>query len=129
MDRLRSITVGARNDGPWTPGRVRVNGQEGGFITGPATVTWRRRDGAVPVVVFDGDDDSFGNVSVRLVITADGNIVKEVAGIKDEVWAFQDEKDINGGVTFNNLTFDIFAQKPGFQDSMPIRCHATRRNV
>lgn len=73
---LRSFVVGARNDEPWTPGRVRVNGQVGGFISGPATVTWRRRDGGAPAVIFDGDDVSYGDALTRIVLKSGGAVVR-----------------------------------------------------
>lgn len=113
----RSFVVGARNDQPWTPGRVRVNGQEGGAISGAATVTWRRRDGAAPAVVFDGDDMSYGGASTRIVVKAGGVVVKDVAGISGESWAFDDEVEINGGGLFDVFDIEISAQIGGMPDS------------
>lgn len=115
----RSFVVGARNDQPWTPGRVRVNGQEGGFISGAATVTWRKRDGAVPAVVFGGDDVSYGDALARIVVKSGGLVVKEVGGIAGEAWTFDDEPALNGGAWFNNLEFEVLSQKMGFSDAAP----------
>ncbi|WP_243055347.1 phage tail protein [Pseudomonas sp. BP01] len=122
----RSFVVGARNDEPWTPGCVRVNGQEGGFITGPATVTWRRRDGAVPAVVFDGDDVSYGSALTRIVIKSGGVVVKEVAGLDGESWVFDDEQALNDGAWFSNLTFEVSTNKVGFPYSTTVVIVSTR---
>ncbi len=122
----RSFTVGARNDGPWTPGRVRVNGQEGGAITGPATVTWRMRDGAVPAVVFDGDDVSYGGALTRIVVKSGGMVVKEVEGVDAESWAFEDEQALNSGTWFSSLIFEVYSRKAGLPDSAPTVVVATR---
>lgn len=116
---LRSFTVGARNDQPWTPGRVRVNGQGGGVISGPATVTWRRRDGAAPAVVFDEDDVSYGSALTRIVVKSGGVVVKDVAGITGESWTFEDEQELNGGPWLNSLEFEVLSQKLGFSDAAP----------
>ena len=122
----RSFVVGARNDQPWTPGRVRVNGQEGGAISGPATVTWRRRDGAAPAVVFDEDDVSYGSALTRIVVKSGGVVVKEVAGIDGESWVFDDEKALNDGTWFDDLGIAIYAQKSGIADSHPMQILLTR---
>lgn len=121
----RSFVVGARNDQPWTPGRVRVNGQQGGVISGAATVTWRRRDGRVPAVVFDGDDVSYGDTLTRIVVKAGGVVVKDVAGISGESWIFEDEKDINGGEFFEHLDFELCSQGDAF-DSAPTQASSSR---
>ena len=116
---LRSFTVGTRNDQPWTPGMVMVNGHEGGFISGPATITWRKRDGGAPAVVFDGDDVSYGSALTRIVVRARGIVVKEVVGIAGESWAFDDEKDVNGGALFDELDSEVYSQMAGMADSAP----------
>ncbi|WP_372029918.1 phage tail protein [Pseudomonas kurunegalensis] len=107
---LRSFTVGARNDGPWTPGRVRVNGQQGGFISGVATVTWRKRDGGAPAVVFEGDDVSYGASQTRIVVRSNGVVVAEVVGVAGESWTFDGEKDVNNGSLFEVLDYEIYSQ-------------------
>lgn len=116
----RSFTVGARNDEPWTPGLVRVNGQEGGFISGAATVTWRKRDGAVPAVVYEDDDVSYGAAQTRVVVTSGGRVVKEVEGLEGESWTFDDEQMVAGGNWFGELGFEVHSQKAGFEDSLPM---------
>jgi hypothetical protein len=123
---LRSFTVGARNDQPWTPGRVMVNGRASGFISGPATITWRRRDGGAPAVFFDGDDVSYGSALTRIVVKSGGTVVKNVAGITGETWTFSDEQALNGGSWFSGLTFEVSAQKVGFPDSSPAVIVTTR---
>lgn len=114
----RSFVVGARNDQPWTPGRVRVNGQEGGVITGPATVTWRRRDGGVPAVVFDGDDVSYGDAMTRIIVKSEGMVIKDVVGIVGEGWTFDDEADMNGGEFRDALNFEVYSEVAGFSTSI-----------
>lgn len=116
---LRSFTVGTRNDQPWTPGRVRINGHEGGVISGPATITWRKRDGGAPAVVFDRDDVNYGGGLTRIVVKSGGMVVKEVAGIVGETWTFEGEQDLNVGAWFDELAFDVYSQIPGFEDSRP----------
>ena len=115
---LRSFTVGARNDQPWTPGRVRVNGHEGGFITGPATVTWRKRDGAVPALVFEADEMSYGNDPVRLIIRSGGMVIREVTELQIGSWTFDDEQALNGGAWFTDLEVHVYSQKKGYSDSL-----------
>lgn len=117
---LRSFTVGARNDQPWTPGRVRVNGLAGGAITGPATVTWRRRDGGSPAVVFEGDDVSYGDALTRIVVKSGEQVVKEVVGIAGEAWTFEDEQNLNEGAWFSGLKFEVYSHVPAFDSSAPV---------
>lgn len=117
---LRSFTVGARNEQPWTPGRVRVNGQGGGVISGPATVTWRRRDGAAPAVVFDEDDVSYGSALTRIVVKSGGVVVKDVAGITGESWTFEDEQELNGGAWFSGLKFEVYSHVRALDSSAPV---------
>jgi len=123
---LRSFTVGERNDQPWTPGRVMVNGHGAGFISGLATITWRKRDGGAPAVVFDGDDVSYGGALTRIVVKSGGVVVKDVAGIEGESWTFDDEQVVSGGGWFSNLAFEVSSKKPGFPDSEAVVILATR---
>jgi hypothetical protein len=123
---LRSFMIAARNDQPWTPGRVRVNGHESGAISGPATITWRTRDGGAPAVVFDGDDVSYGGALTRIVVKSGDVVVKDVAGIEGESWVFDDEQVLNGGTFFDELIFEIYSQKAGYNDSLPAVISATR---
>jgi len=122
----RSFTVGALNDKPWTPGRVMVNGHGSGFISGLATITWRKRDGGAPAVVFDGDDVSYGSSLTRIVVKSGSTVVKDVAGITGETWTFTDEQALNGGAWFSGLTFEISGQKAGFLDSAAVVITTTR---
>lgn len=114
---VRSYSVAGSNLAPWAPGRVRVNGVEGGQISGVATVTWRKRDGAVPAVVFNGDDESQATDVSYQVVVKSGSTIKTVSGITGESWSFSDETTQNGGAYYSSLTFEISAQKPGFADS------------
>lgn len=124
---VHSYSVVGANVAPWTPGRVRVNSLEGGQISGVATVTWRKRDGAVPAVVFNGDDESeLSESSYQVVVKSGSTVVKTVSGITGESWAFADETALNGGSYYSSLAFEISAQKPGFLDSVVARVSVTR---
>ncbi|AUZ58719.1 Phage protein [Pseudomonas sp. XWY-1] len=124
---VRSYSVASSNLAPWAPGRVRVNGVEGGQISGVATVTWRKRDGAVPAVVFNGDDESQAtDVSYQVVVKSGSTVIKTVSGITGESWSFSDETTQNGGTYYSSLTFEISAQKPGFEDSKPATISSSR---
>lgn len=88
---LRSYNVTGANAAAWAPGRVSVNGGEGGLISGAATVTWRKRDGAVPAVMFYSDDIGQASSSTYKVTVKSGStVVKTVSGISGESWAFDD---------------------------------------
>ncbi|WP_148236298.1 phage tail baseplate protein [Pseudomonas putida] len=124
---VHSYSVAGGNLAPWAPGRVRVNGVEGGQISGVAKVTWRKRDGASPAVVFYGDDSGQEtNASYQVVVRSGGTVVKTVSGIASESWTFADEMTLNGGAYFSSLAFEISAQKPGFADSVAARVSVTR---
>ncbi|MBN4182706.1 hypothetical protein QCD83_25290 [Pseudomonas savastanoi pv. phaseolicola] len=115
---VHSYSVAGANLAPWMPGRVRVNGVEGGQISGVATLTWRKRDGAVPAVVFNGDDVSqVSDSTYQVVVKSGSSVVKTVTGITGESWSFADETTLNGGAYYSSLTFEVVAQKPGFSDS------------
>lgn len=124
---VHSYSVAGANMAPWMPGRLRVNGVEGGQISGVATVTWKKRDGALPAVVFNGDDVSQVSASTYQVVVKSGsNVVKTVSGITGESWSFADEMALNGGSYYSSLAFEISAQKPGFLDSVVARVGVTR---
>ncbi|WP_455886914.1 phage tail protein [Pseudomonas rustica] len=115
---VHSYSVTGANMSPWAPGLVRVNGVGGGQISGVSTVTWRKRDGAVPAVVFNGDDVSqVSDSTYQVVVKSGSTVVKTVTGITGESWSFADETTLNGGTYYSSLTFEIVAQKPGFSDS------------
>ncbi|MNR40043.1 hypothetical protein D3C85_1582980 [compost metagenome] len=112
---------------PWVPGRVRVNGVESGLISGLASVTWRKRDGAAPAVTFYGDDVSQqSDATYKVVVKSGSTVVKTVSGITVETWTFTDEQSLNGGIYFNTLVFEVVAQKPGFADSPGVLISVTR---
>ena len=124
---VRSYSVAGSNVAPWMPGRVRVNGIEDGQISGVATVTWKKRDGAVPAVMFYGDDvDQSSDATYQVVVRSGGSVVKTVSGITGNSWKFEDELGLNGGIYYQNLTFEISAQKPGFADSPSIAVQVNR---
>lgn len=124
---VHSYSVAGANVAPWVPGRVRVNGVEGGQIAGGATVTWRKRDGSLPAVVFNGDDVSQVSASTYQVVVKSGStVVKTVSGISGESWVFADETALNSGTYYSSLAFEISAQKPGFADSAVTRVSVTR---
>lgn len=115
---VHSYSVSGANMAPWAPGRVRVNGVEGGQISGVATATWRKREGSLPAVVFYGDDvDQASDATYQVVVRAEGTVVKTVSGISGNSWTFDDEIALNGGVYYQALTFEISAQKPGYSVS------------
>ena len=125
---VHSYSVAGSNMAPWTPGRMRVNGGEGGQISGVATVTWRKRDGLLPAVLFNGDDEGqLSDATYQVVVKSGGTVVKTVSGITAESWVFSDETALNGGAYFGSLTFEVVAQKPGFSDSAVIRLNVTRQ--
>lgn len=115
---VHSYSVPGSNVAPWMPGRVRVNGVDGGQISGVATVTWRKREGTMPTVVFYGDDvDQASDSTYQVVVRSGGAVVKTVSGITDSSWTFDDELALNGGLYYQNLTFEISAQKSGYSVS------------
>ncbi|MDM9589527.1 phage tail protein [Pseudomonas asiatica] len=124
---VRSYSVAGTNVAPWAPGRVRVNGVDGGQISGVATVTWRKREGSLPAVVFYGDDvDQASDVTYQVVVRSGGTVIKTVSGITGNTWRFDDELALNGGAYYSSLTFEISAQKPGFADSASIAVQVSR---
>lgn len=124
---VHSYSMAGANMAPWMPGRVRVNGVDGGQISGVATVTWRKRDGASPAVVFYEDDGGQEtDASYQVVVKSGGSVVKTVSGVTGESWVFADETTLNGGAYYSSLTFEIVAQKPGFTDSVAARVIVTR---
>ncbi|WP_177333522.1 hypothetical protein, partial [Pseudomonas sp. NBRC 111129] len=125
---VRTYSVAGSNVVPWAPGRVRVNGVEGGGqISGVAAVTWRVRDGAVPAVIFYGDDvDQASDATYQVVVRSGSTVVKTVSGITGNSWTFEDELTLNGGAYYQSLTFEISAQKPGFADSASIAIQVSR---
>lgn len=124
---VHSYSVAGANVSPWMPGRVRVNGVEGGQISGVATVTWRKREGSLPAVVFYGDDvDQASDATYQVVVRSEGAVVKTVSGITGSSWTFDDEVALNGGVYYQNLTFEISAHKPGYSDSGALVVSVTR---
>lgn len=124
---VHSYNVSGSNVAPWAPGRVRVNGVDGGQISGVATVTWRSREGALPAVVFYSDDvDQASDSTYQVVVRSGGAVVTTVSGITDSSWTFDDEMALNGGVYYQALTFEISAQKPGYSDSGALVVSVTR---
>lgn len=124
---VHSYSMVGANMAPWMPGRVRVNGVDGGQISGVATVTWRKRDGASPaVVLYEDDGGQETDASYQVVVKSGGSVVKTVSGVTGESWVFADETTLNGGAYYSSLTFEIVAQKPGFTDSVAARVIVTR---
>lgn len=124
---VHSYSVSGANVAPWMPGRVRVNGLEGGQISGVATLTWRKREGSVPAVVFYSDDaDQAGDSTYQVVVRSGGTVIKTVGGITGSSWTFDDELTLGGGSYYQNLAFDVSAQKPGFADSASITVQVSR---
>lgn len=124
---VHSYSVAGSNVAPWAPGRVRVNGADGGQISGVATVTWKSREGTLPAVVFYSDDaDQASDSTYQVVVRTGGAVVKTVSGITDSSWTFDDEMALNGGVYYESLDFEISAHKPGYSDSGALVVSVTR---
>lgn len=124
---VRSYSMAGSNIAPWAPGRVRVNGVEGGQISGVATVTWRKREGSLPAVVFYVDDvDQASDATYQVVVRSGGTVVKTVSGITDNSWTFEDELTLNAGSYYQTLTFEVTAQRPGFADSASTSVQVSR---
>ena len=124
---VHSYSVVGANMVPWSPGRVRVNGVKDGQISGVATVTWRKRNGSLPAVVFYDDDESHSSdATCQVVVKSGGNVIKSVSGITGYSWTFTDETSLNSGDYFNALTFEISTQKPGVTDSTAITINVSR---
>ncbi len=122
----RTYSILGTNDAPWSPGNVRVNGSAGGVISGVATVTWRKREGSLPAVMFYGDDVSQATDSTYTVTVRNGTTqVAQVSGLTAESWVFSGEQALNGGAYFKQLTFEIVAVKSG-GSSAPITVSVTR---
>ena len=104
-----------------------MNSVEDGQISGVAIVTWRKRNGSLPAVVFYDDDESHSSdVTCQVVVKSGGNVIKSVSGITGYSWTFTDETSLNSGDYFNALTFEISTQKPGVTDSTAITINVSR---
>lgn len=91
------------------------------------TLTWRKRDGALPAVTFYSDDVSQATDAIyKITVRSGSTVVKTVSGIAGESWTFDDELALNGGIYFKSPAFEIVAQKPGFADSTVITIDLTR---
>lgn len=122
--------VKGTNDQPFLPGYLRVNGGEGGEITGPAILTWRARSGVDQEVVFFGDDISQVSAATYEITALHGaNQVWQQSGAVGESWEFTGERDANGGLLFDELTFVVRATQPGFPSSAPVEISVTRMSV
>lgn len=79
-------------------------------------MTWRKRNGSLPAVVFYDDDESHSSVATcQVVVKSGGNVIKPVSGITGYSSTFADETSLNSGAYFNALTFEISTQKPGLR--------------
>lgn len=125
---LRTYSAAGANAAPWPPGRVKVNNTDGGQISAStAKLTWRKRDGALPAVLFYSDDVSQAtDATYKVVVKSGSTVLKTVTGITAEEWSFTDETAYNGGQYFSALTFEISAQKSGFADSPAVVISITR---
>lgn len=78
---VHSYSMVGSNVAPQAPGRVRVNGVEGGQIAGVATVTWKTRDGSLPEVVFNDDENQATDSTYQVVVKSGGAVIKTVSGV------------------------------------------------
>ncbi|MNJ54395.1 hypothetical protein D3C77_498320 [compost metagenome] len=126
----QSYVVKGANDQPFPPGHLRVNGGEGGEITGPAILTWRARNGVSQEVLFYDDDISqVSAATYEITVIHGGQQVWQQNSVKGEIWEFAGERDANGGLLFNELTFLIRATQSGYVSSAPVEISVTRTSV
>ncbi|MDQ7965921.1 phage tail protein [Pseudomonas plecoglossicida] len=132
MDEVTEQTyaVQGTNDQPFPPGYLRVNGGEGGEISGSATLTWRARNGVSQEVVFYDDDISRASPATHeITVLHGGQQVWQQNAVDGETWEFVGERDINGGLLFDELTFVLRATRPGFDISVPVEISVTRTSI
>ncbi|MCO7057182.1 phage tail protein [Pseudomonas juntendi] len=122
--------VQGTNDQPLPPGHLRVNGGEGGEVSGIATLSWRARGGSGQEVVFYDDDISQASASTyEITVLNGGQQIWQQSGVVGESWEFTGERDANGGRLFDELTFLVRATQPGFPHSAPVEISVTRMSV
>ncbi len=127
----RAVQIAGANDRPWLPGNVRINGVEGGAISGEATMTWASRDGASGKLALYYDETSYETSTryqVRVYHKGDLIIGAGVGQTSATSWTFDNEREENDlfpGELFTELDFEIRAIKGGhFSES--IFLHITR---
>ncbi|MDG9917848.1 phage tail protein [Pseudomonas juntendi] len=123
--------VKGKNDQPFPPGYLHINGGEGGEITGPAILTWRARSGVGQEVVFYDDDISQASQATTYEITVlhGGQQVWQQNAVDGEIWEFTGERDANGGLLFDELTFVLRSTRHGFDISVPVEISVTRTSI
>lgn len=122
--------VQGTNDQPLPPGHLRVNGGEGGEVSGIATLSWRARGGPGQEVVFYDDDISQASASTyEITVLNGGQQIWQQSGVVGESWEFTGERDANGGRLFDELTFLVRATQPGFTSSAPVEIRINRSVV
>ncbi|MCK2116538.1 phage tail protein [Pseudomonas juntendi] len=123
----QSHVVKGTNDQPFPPGHLRVNGSEGGEINGPAILTWRSRSGGSQEVVFYDDDISQASAATyEITVLHAGQQVWQQNAVEGEAWEFTGERDANGGLLFDELTFQVRSTQPGLPSSATVEIRATR---
>lgn len=144
MDEVATQAISAiyqgKNLDPWRPGNVKINGKTGGQISGEAEITWRKRSGAGTKIVgyFDEVSQDTSATYRVTVSSSEKGILHVEDDISDELWIFDNEKELTGGWEFINgqyvnvpgdyspdLTFEIIA-KIGSKQSDPITITVTR---
>lgn len=126
----KSYVVIAINDQPFPPGHLRVNGSAGGQINGAATLTWRARNGVGQEVIFYDDDISQASpATYEITVLHGGQQVWQQNAADGETWEFTGERDANGGLLFDELTFLVRSTQPGFPSSAPVEISVTRVSV
>lgn len=114
------------NQKPWRPGFVKVNGQDGGAISGEATITWKTRDGSGTKIVHYDDAISQSTDAVYSIsVKTPEKYLHTEEDIDAETWTFSNEKETTGRWETNEqnqlvfipgdyapeLTFEIVAKK------------------
>ncbi|MEW5608625.1 phage tail protein [Pseudomonas juntendi] len=126
----KSYVVKAINDQPFPPGHLRVNGSAGGKINGAATLTWRARNGVGQEVIFYDDDVSQASASTyEITVLHAGQQVWQQNYVAGDSWEFVGERDTNGGLLFDELTFVVRATQTGYVSSALVEISVTRTSV
>lgn len=131
---MRAVQILGANDRPWLPGNVRVNGAEGGAISGEATLTWATREGSSGKLALYYDETSYETATTYQVrVWHKGELLvgsgAGVSGYAGTSWTFQRERDYNQEFPdqlFSELDFEIRSMKAGLPPSESIFLHVTR---
>lgn len=117
------------NDQPLLPGCLRVNGSDRGEISGAAILIWRARNRVSQEVVFYDEISHASPATYEITVLHGAHQVWQQNSFEGEAWEFAGERDANGGLLFDELTFVLRATQPGFARSAPVAISVTRTSV